>query len=191
MTILPTSEILQFWFGETDAPREVWFQKDDAFDAEIKRRFEPALLEALRSPHLVHPRTLDRDGRLALLILTDQFSRNMYRGTPASFAGDPLALECCKQLIASGQDAHVSPVRRVFVYLPLEHAEDIRLQGQSLMMYRKLAAEHPETKTNLVYAEKHYEIVARFGRFPHRNAILGRPSTPEEIAFLKTPGSSF
>jgi uncharacterized protein (DUF924 family) len=191
MTTLPTSEILRFWFGEDDTPRDAWFQKDDAFDAEIKRRFETPLLEALRAPHLVHPRGLARDERLALVILTDQFPRNMYRGTPASFSGDALALECCKHLLASGQDQQLTPLRRAFVYLPLEHAEDIRLQGQSMMMYRRLAAEHPEMKSNLKYAERHYEIIARFGRFPHRNAILGRHSTPEEAAFLKTPGSSF
>jgi uncharacterized protein (DUF924 family) len=193
MTTLPTSEILLFWFGAEalDAPREAWFKKDDAFDAEIKRRFETPFLEAMRAPHLVHPKGLSRDERLALLILTDQFPRNMYRDTPAAFSGAELALACCKHLLASGQDEQLVPLRRIFVYLPLEHAEDIRLQGQSLMMYRKLSSEHAGMKTYLVYAEKHYEIIARFGRFPHRNAILGRPSTPEELAFLKTPGSSF
>ena len=175
-------DVVAFWFSEAAKPR--WFARDDAFDAELRQRFGPLLAQARRGElaHWAeHP-----DGALALVILLDQVSRNIHRGTPEAFAGDGLALDCAKDAIARGFDLAVAPDRRVFFYVPFEHAEKLADQERGVALFEALGDEN-----YLGYMRRHRDIVARFGRFPHRNAILGRISTPEEIEFLKQPGSSF
>jgi uncharacterized protein (DUF924 family) len=177
-------EVLAFWFGPADERRPEWFRKDDAFDAQIRERFgaqvEQALAGALREW------ADSTDGALARVLLLDQFTRNIFRGKPRAFAGDALALEAARAIVVHGHDMQLSPLRRVFVYLPYEHAEDRAVQHESLRLFEALG--DPDF---LDYARRHAALVERFGRFPHRNAILGRASTPEEIEFLKQPGSGF
>ena len=171
--------VLAFWRA---AGPDAWFEKDDAFDAEIRARFL-ATYEAAAAGRLTWDKT--PDGALALLIVLDQFPRNMFRGTARSFASDSLALTAARGTIARGFDRLLSPVERRFIHLPFEHAEDLAAQRRSLALCHALDPE------DMQYAKRHYEIIARFGRFPHRNAALGRQSTAEEIEFLKQPGSSF
>ena len=176
-------DVLDFWFGAGDGARPEWFRKDTAFDAEIRARFAGAVDAALED-RLDWPDTLD--ARLARLLLLDQFTRNAFRDTPRAFAGDTLALALARRMVAEGDDLRVAPVRRTFVYLPFEHAEDIAAQHEAMRLYQALG-----DADALDWARKHFEIIERFGRFPHRNAVLGRVSTPEEIEFLKQPGSRF
>lgn len=181
-------EVLDFWFGapgsrERGRPRKAWFRKSEPFDAEIRRRFLDTWEQAARGE-------LERWqatplASLALVVTLDQFPRNMFRGTARAFASDSLAFAVARETIAREFDRLLSPVERSFVYLPFEHAEDLAAQRRSLALFHALDGEQVE------YARRHYEIIARYGRFPHRNAILGRPSTAEEIEFLKQPGSSF
>jgi uncharacterized protein (DUF924 family) len=180
--------VLDFWFGAPDSrergtSRKLWFRKSDAFDAEVRERFHTTWEAAFRGD-LQRWQATPLAG-LALVIVLDQFPRNMFRGTPRAFASDGPALVAAGNLAARGFDRVLSPVERSFAYLPFEHAEDLVSQRRSLELYRPLAPSLRE------YARRHYEIIARFGRFPHRNAILGRESTPEETEFLKGPGSSF
>ena len=140
--------------------------------------------------------TASARGALAVVILLDQFSRNMFRGTPRAFAQDPLALAICNSAVDTGMDEELSPLERSFLYLPMEHSEDLAVQERSVrcfgaLLERCAAADRDLFAEFLDYAEQHRRIVARFGRFPHRNAVLGRPSTPEELRFLEAPGSSF
>ncbi|MDQ6620636.1 MAG: DUF924 domain-containing protein [Pseudomonadota bacterium] len=181
--------ILAFWFGPTpDASREEWFRKDDAFDAEIRTRFEAAVIAALAGQHVDWAATAR--GSLALVLLLDQFTRNIYRGTARAFAGDQAALHTAETAIAGGLDLSLRAVERWFLYMPFQHAEDRAMQRRSLELFGKLALE-TGLDSPLEWAGKHERVVARFGRFPHRNAVLGRPSTPEEEAFLREPGSRF
>jgi uncharacterized protein (DUF924 family) len=129
--------------------------------------------------------------RLARIIVLDQFTRNIYRGTAKAFAGDPLALEAAQALDDSGANQTLPPVQRGFSFLPFEHAENLSLQLRSVDLFDMLAADAPGYAGMLDYAKRHYEVIRRFGRFPHRNAILGRDSTPEEVEFLKQPGAGF
>lgn len=177
------SDLLHFWFGSSDAPRPEWFRKDVAFDTEIRTRFGAAI-EAALAGTLGWPDTLD--ARLARVLLLDQFTRNAFRDTPRAFAGDALALALARRMVAEGDDLRIAPVRRTFVYLPFEHAEDLAAQHEAMRLYRALGDAEA-----LDWARKHFEVIQRFGRFPHRNAILGRASTPEEIEFLQQPGSRF
>jgi uncharacterized protein (DUF924 family) len=186
-------EVLAFWFGAPESPefgrpRAAWFVKSAAFDAEIRDRFL-ATHEAAASGALDvwAARPL---GALALAVVLDQFPRNMFRGTPRAFATDPRALDLARAIVARGFDAAMLPVQRWFAYLPFEHAEDLGAQRESLRLFERIAAEAGGAGT-FAYAMRHYAVIARFGRFPHRNATLGRASTPEETAFLKEPGSSF
>jgi uncharacterized protein (DUF924 family) len=183
------SEVLAFWFGPPPhAARAAWFRKDAAFDAEIRSRFgaavEAALAGALRewtaTPH----------GTLARVLLLDQFTRNLFRDTPRAFAGDRDALAMAAAAVDAGHDRALDPYERWFLYLPFEHAEDAAAQQRSLALFGALAAETGD-RGPLEWAEKHAAIVRRFGRYPHRNAIVGRVSTPAEIEFLKEPGSRF
>lgn len=128
---------------------------------------------------------------LAELLLLDQFTRNVFRGTPRAFAGDARALVLARQLVDSGAHLALHPLERAFAYLPFEHAEDLAMQDRSVALFEALATGDPYFDDTLDYARRHRDIVQRFGRFPHRNAILGRASTPDEIAFLQQPGSSF
>ena len=178
---------MKFWFA--GAPRdERWFQKNAAFDAEIRARFLALHEEAAAGK-------LDRWKEtavecLALIILLDQFPRNMFRGTARSFATDGGALEAARHAVLHGYDRSMTPSERMFVYLPFEHSESAADQEEACKLTEPLAA-FPETHDVYRYAERHREIVARFGRFPHRNAAIGRASTPGEIEFLKEPGSGF
>jgi uncharacterized protein (DUF924 family) len=186
-------EVLAFWFGEAGSPergkpRAAWFRKDLDFDAEIRRRFL-----ALHASAALGERERWRErpeALLALIVVLDQFSRNLYRDDPRAFSQDAAALACAREMIDRGWDAALLPVERQFAYLPFEHAEDLALQDRSVALFSALEA-FPETKGLTEWAEKHRAIVRRFGRFPHRNAALGRASTPEEIAFLREPGSRF
>jgi uncharacterized protein (DUF924 family) len=193
MTLDPQAlDVLRFWFGEGPpyAARPEWFRKSDDFDREIERRFSPLIEAALRDE--LASWASDAQTALARVIVLDQFTRNTFRNTPKAFAGDALALAAAQAMVAAGQDRQLAPVQRVFVYLPFEHAEDLRAQETSMQLFGRLAEEAPQEGTGwLDYARRHHEVVVRFGRFPHRNAILGRASTPEEAEFLRQPGSSF
>jgi uncharacterized protein (DUF924 family) len=192
----PVEEILQFWFDVPDRPgsdygqqRSVWFKKDPAFDATIRQQFL-SLYEQAAAGHLNHWQPQPRPC-LALLLLLDQFPRNLFRGDPRSFATDAQALAIAHQAIAQGFDQTLAPVERVFVYLPLEHSENLADQDQCVALFEQLHRHHPDFASTLDFAHRHREVIQRFGRFPHRNAILGRPSTPAEAEFLQQPGSGF
>ena len=179
-------QLLHFWFIET-VPAQGW-RVDPAFDAKIAERFS-AVHAAAVAGELYGWRVQPR-GRLAEILVLDQFSRNLYRGDARAFSQDARALACAEEMLARGWDARLLPVERQFAYLPFEHAEDLAMQDRSVSLFASLEA-FPETKGLTEWAEKHRVIVRRFGRFPHRNAALGRESTPEETAFLREPGSSF
>lgn len=182
--IRPTAKaaqnVLSFWFEGTKPWR--WFRRDRAFDAEIRRRFDALYRAALMGRLEVwraHPRFV-----LALIILLDQFSRNIHRDTPRAFAADAHALEVAEDAIRRRFDLLFPAKERAFFYMPFMHSEDLETQERSVALFK---ARLPGSM-NLPFAVEHYEIVRSFGRFPHRNRILGRKSTPEEIAFLKAGG---
>ncbi len=182
-------DILTFWFGDRTNPqretyRDIWFTKSDAFDAEIARRFGIDVEAALQGS--LTDWEADVDGTLALILLLDQFNRNLNRGTARAFAGDAHALRLARTALAKGFDQKVPLVERQFFYMPFEHSEDLKDQDHCCELMATLG--NPKL---VDYAERHRAIIKRFGRFPHRNHALGRPSTPEEVEFLKTPGSSF
>jgi uncharacterized protein (DUF924 family) len=185
------ADVLLFWFGPADERGrrdKRWFEKDDAFDRECRNRFLRLHEEAAAGRLGTWKQAPDEC--LALILLLDQFPRNMFRGTPRAFATDPLALEAARHAVAQGFDKTLLPVERMFVYLPFEHSEALEDQEKACELSKPLTA-YPETADAYRYAVLHRDIIRRFGRFPHRNAILGRASTPEEIEFLKQPGSSF
>ena len=182
-------EILDFWFGATPhAARDVWFRKDAAFDATIRGRFGDAIETALYGGFVDW--TVSAPGALARVLLLDQFTRNAFRDTARAFAGDTQALATSQRAIASALDRALDPYERWFLYMPFQHCEDVAVQQRSVDIFAALAADTGLTGP-LDYARRHAAIVRRFGRFPHRNAILGRASTPEEAAFLAGPGSTF
>lgn len=187
-------EVLQFWFGAPGEPghgqaRPEWFRKDASFDATIARRFGGLIAKALAGG--LREWDARPQGRLARILVLDQFTRNAFRETPRAFAGDPLALEAALALVDDGADRALSPLERWFAYMPFEHAEDLAMQEHSVTLFTALCAEHPALADALHYARLHRDVIAQFGRFPHRNDILGRASTPEERSFLQTPGSRF
>ena len=183
------TDILDFWFLPKSHPdhgtnRMEWFQKNDAFDAEIKNRFADTYQQA-KSGELLN--WCDhKEGTLALIIVLDQFPRNMFRGTAEAFATDGKARELANHMIDRGFFEQLSENEKIFAALPFEHSEDLDDQLKSVAIYQEFA-----TQIQIDYALKHKEFIERFGRFPHRNAALGRDNTAEETAFLKTPGSSF
>lgn len=187
--------VLDFWFlpagseGHGAARRE-WFHKDAQFDAQIRERFG-ALIELALAGGLQAWEEGGALPALALVVLLDQFTRNAYRGTPRAFAGDALALHAARRLVDSGAEQTLMAQQRSFVYLPFEHAEDLAMQRRSVELFTRLSATQPGIENSLDYAHRHCVIIERFGRFPHRNQILGRASTPEELAFLQQPGSGF
>ena len=199
--LVTPDEVLRFWLGAVpldaqamQAMQACWFQKDDAFDTELRRRFLPTI-EAARAGQLAHWADAPEHW-LALLIVLDQFPRNAYRGHPDSFASDALALEVAQDGIARGDDQRLPPMARIFCYLPLEHAEDADCQARSVALFQALCdAPDAEPKTffevTLDFARKHQDVIERFGRFPHRNGILGRVSTAEERVYLAQPGAGF
>jgi uncharacterized protein (DUF924 family) len=184
--------ILDFWFGSRDSAeygkaRALWFRKDDATDGAMRGRFGADVETALEGgfSDWTEPRHL-----LARVLLLDQFTRNVFRGTPRAFAGDGPALALSRSAIARGDDSVLAPVERWFLYMPFEHAEDADAQQASLELFARLRDETGMTDP-LAWAERHAAVIRRFGRYPHRNAILGRESTAGEIAFLAQPGSGF
>jgi len=191
-------DILVFWFGnEPKQPLKnaaQWWQKDPDFDQKVKEHFEAPLQQAIRGE--LESWRADARTCLAYIILTDQFSRNMYRDTPQMFAQDALALAACLHGMEQGQDRELTSVQCWFFYMPMMHSEDWKIQQRAVQSFRDLADHaEPAFKETLAnaydFAVKHAAIVERFGRFPHRNKLLGRESTAEERAFLKQPGSSF
>lgn len=188
-------DVLDFWFGAPGiaahgGPREVWFRKDEAFDAAIRERFAATIERGLRGElegWAAAPRPA-----LAQVIVLDQLTRNAFRGTPRAFAGDARALAAAGRMVGERQDEALEAVERAFVYLPFEHAEGLAAQDEAVRLFTRLATLAPDVATSMLdYAHRHRAVIERFGRFPHRNEILGRRSTAEEIAFLKEPGSSF
>ncbi len=175
-------EVLDFWFRELD--RKAWFEKSDATDTLVRNRFlalHEKLAREVKPPSNLPPRAM-----LAAVIVFDQFPRNMFRGTPRAFATDPLALALARHMVDAGLDRDLSKDERMFLYLPFEHSEQAAEQSRCCALFALL-----EDAELVRYAYAHKDIIDRFGRFPHRNAILGRASTPGEIEFLKQPGSSF
>lgn len=195
---IPTSAILDFWFLPPTAvgygqARAEWFCKSEAFDTEIRHRFAPAIMQCIAAGDLSPEQhaALSVEQALARIILLDQMTRNAFRDTAQAFAGDALALSSSLALLASGRDLQLGAVQRWFIYLPLEHAEDLPLQERSVALFAQLAQEQPYLMSAYEYAVKHRDVIARFKRFPHRNQILGRSSSSEELAFLQQPGSRF
>ena len=176
------SDVLAFWFDEC-AP-EQWFRKDDTFDALLRDRFGALHAEAAGGGLAAWEESAD--GRLALLLLLDQMSRNIHRDYPRAFAQDDRARAVARRAIAAGDHVFAPRDRALFLYLPFEHSEEAADQLLSVTLFRALG-----DADLLDYADRHRVIVDRFGRFPHRNAILGRASTPDELAFLEQPNSSF
>jgi uncharacterized protein (DUF924 family) len=179
-TSIGPQAVLAFWRA---AGPDKWFTKDDAFDAEVRDKFL-ATYDAAAAGKLDHWEATP-EGALALVIVLDQFPRNMFRGTARAFAADPLALAAAKHAVARGYDRDLLDVEKQFVYLPFEHSESLADQERACELMKPLGDEL------LDWAVRHRRIIERFGRFPHRNSILGRESTPEEIEFLKQPGSGF
>jgi len=175
-------EILHFWFEETSPAQ--WWKKDAAFDGLIAARFGALHRRACQCE--LHRWRAIPEGRLAEIIVLDQFSRNIHRDTPGAFAADPQALALAQEAVAAGADRALTPGQRVFLYMPYMHSESLAIHDIAVELFR--ANGIPD---NLDFEIRHRDIIARFGRYPHRNAILGRQSTAEEIAFLGQPGSSF
>jgi uncharacterized protein (DUF924 family) len=188
-----SQEVLDFWFGREGEEgygefREVWFTKDPEFDREIRDRFE-SLYEQAAAGRLEGWQS-NPQSSVALIVVLDQFPRNMFRGDARMYATDGLARVAALHAVEHAYDRELPPFQRLFVYLPFEHSEDLEDQRRSMELFRRLAAEMG-SQDLLGYAARHMEIVERFGRFPHRNEILGRPTTPEEAEFLAGPDSSF
>lgn len=182
--------ILAFWFADgPDTWREAWFKRDDAFDAAIRARFAPWLAEARAGA--LDGWTATPQGTLALLVLLDQFPRNLYRGTAEAFACDAQARDVAREaVLARRQDLALSPMQRCFAYLPFEHSEAMADQDLAVALFEGLRDDprHARPGGIIGYAWAHRAVIARFGRFPHRNAALGRPGTPAEQAWLDAGG---
>ncbi len=174
--------VLAFWFGEATAQQ--WFAKDDAFDATIRERF--GALHRRLSREVPAQWLADPASQLAAVIVLDQFSRNLHRGSPAAYAQDEAALALARMAVARGDDGPLQPSERHFLYMPFMHSENLADQDECVRLMGGLGLGEA-----LDAARRHRAIIARFGRFPHRNAALGRETTPEEETFLKEPGSSF
>lgn len=197
------NDVITFWFGTSPTPtREVmnrWFVKDPAFDDDIRSKFGSLRADGVAGK-LSSWRGAAR-GELALLVLIDQFSRNLFRDDPRAFAADPVALAIARDLLASDRARELTFIQRVVALLPFEHAEDRSAQVEGIAAFETLLADAKASgadaatvamiASGLEYAHKHSDIVDKFGRFPHRNAALGRASTPDELAFLEMPGSRF
>lgn len=189
----PWQAVLDFWFGERTDPnygrsRQEWFIKNPVFDDLVREHLESFHQQAKLG--LFKNWRQKPNGCLALIILLDQVPRNLFRRTPQAFATDNKALEIAQWAIANSFDQNLLTVQRLFLYLPFEHSEAIADQRRSLELFNNLK-DDPEAKSYIDYAQKHFEVIERFGRFPHRNHILGRASTPAEQDFLQQPGSSF
>jgi uncharacterized protein (DUF924 family) len=200
VTVAP-DDVLWFWLGDVDgdglaeqALTQRWWRKDPDFDHEVAAKFEPtwqAIMAGDREAWLETPHST-----LAYVIVLDQFSRNMFRNTPRAFEGDPTALRVAADGVKRGIDRALHGHERVFFYMPFEHSEDLAVQERGVELFTAMRDQsegrvREAVAENVDYAKRHRDVIARWGRFPHRNRILGRPSTPEEIEFLKQPGSSF
>ena len=187
------NEVLDFWFGRSNSPefgkvQDKWFKKDVDFDTEVRSNF-------LGQYELAASGKLDSwqespDNCLALILLLDQFPRNMFRETPQAFATDSKALAAAEYAVNHNFDSQLLTVQKWFIYLPFEHSENLEHQQNSVELFSRLQSE-PDSQSVIDYAIRHLEIIERFGRFPHRNQILGRETTLEETEFLKLPGSGF
>jgi uncharacterized protein (DUF924 family) len=188
--------VLDFWFLPPDHPqhgrfRREWFRKDDDFDAAIRSRFGTLVETALSGGLTEWEATAE--GALARILLLDQFTRNIFRDTPRAFAGDAEALALAERLVGSGRDKNLPPLLRWFVFMPFEHSESLLEQERSVALFAALRREAQDEAFDAAYdyALRHRAVIERFGRFPHRNAVLGRESTPEEIAAMQQPGFLF
>jgi uncharacterized protein (DUF924 family) len=180
--MVETADILDFWFDECNP--EQWFKKNDEFDKLLDSRFGSTVEDALSGRLDGWEET--EEGCLALILVLDQFTRNIYRDTPRAFSGDKKALELSQKCCDNGHLANPDLHRREFILMPMMHSEDIAVQEASLPLFKELGSVE-----GYEYAVKHRDVIAHFGRFPHRNVVLGRQSTNEELEFLKQPGSSF
>jgi len=188
--------ILTFWFGPPDSQeasyaqrRKLWFGKSSETDEYIRTAFYTLYVQAALGE--LDSWQNQADSCLALILLLDQFPRNMFRDDPRAYEADSKALAVARRAIAHGFDQSLSPLQRLFLYLPLEHSEDLADQEESVALIQAIAQECPELQDSYDYALRHRDVIARFGRFPHRNEILGRESTPDEKVFLTQPGSRF
>lgn len=179
---MKTEDILSFWFDETDA--KFWFKKDTGFDALIRERF--LSIHTAASAGELFGWRVTADGRLAEIIILDQFSRNLFRDDARAFACDSLALVLAQEAVSAGALDELEPRRQAFLIMPYMHSESGLIHEEAVKLFSR-----PGLEYNLDFEIRHKEIIDRFGRYPHRNALLGRRSTPEEEAFLKEPGSSF
>jgi len=180
--MLNDTDILDFWFKEISP--EQWFQKSDAFDQEISQRFTKIHMQASQGECYTWRKTIS--GRLAEIIVLDQFSRNLFRNDARSFAYDSMALVLAQEAIQTGEDQNLSPQQRSFLYMPFMHSESLAIHTRAVELFSQ-----PGLEMNYDFEIKHKVIIERFGRYPHRNAILNRKSTEEELAFLKEPDSHF
>ncbi|MBK5414985.1 DUF924 family protein [Pseudomonas sp. TH31] len=197
----PWQPLLEWWFGSSESPDDVaadkgqlWFGKRDSQDLEAQTRFGDWVEQALAGG--LTDWAQRPEGWLALVLLLDQLPRMIFRDTPKSFAGDRRAQALVAQGIAADFDRQLRPIQRVFIYLVFEHCENLVVQNEAVSRFIELLAQQPEADRtvfadNLDYAERHQKVIAKFGRFPHRNGVLGRVSTAEEIEFLSGPGSRF
>jgi len=176
------SDIIHFWY--TQIPPRSWFIKDQAFDTMLKRTFGHTH-QCAAAGELAHWRQKPL-GQLAEIIVLDQFSRNLFRDSPKAFAYDGQALVLAQTAIAHGADLGLAPMHKCFMYMPLMHSESALIHQQAVMLFNQ-----PGLENNYTYELKHQAVIGRFGRYPHRNGILKRPSTPEEVVFLSEPGSGF
>lgn len=196
---LSKQDILKFWFQETDSEKlgttmKRWFDPDKKFDNEIKSKFSDTVEDALNGK--LEDWTSTIDGSLALILIYDQFTRNIHRNSGTAYTGDRRALAISKNIISLGYDKDLPLLQRLFLYMPFMHTEDKSAQKQSVELYTELANDAPSEvkkyfKDSLDFAKKHKEIIDTFGRFPHRNKDLGRESTKEENEFLKKKGRGF
>ncbi len=186
-------EVLEFWFGTPDdadygQQRKIWFTKNPEFDEKVRSLFTLQYQQAATGQ--LDDWKTSPQSCLALIILLDQLPRNMFRGQPKSFATDTLALAYAQHAVTQGFDQELLPLQRWFVYMPFEHSENIEDQHQSIELFKKLL-DQENISEPIDYANRHFKVIESFGRFPHRNDILGRETTPEEAEFLTQPGSSF
>lgn len=177
-------EVIRFWFEESQ-PQQ-WFQKNDSYDREISERF--MVTHDMAKKDLCADWTKDADGVLALCLVLDQFPRNMFRGTAKAFETDDKALLISKEALHRGFDSVLSPVKRKFVYMPFMHSENVEEQKRCVSLFEAMKGDDP---MSYEYAVKHMEVIEKFGRFPHRNAVLGRDSSEDELNYLKLPGAGF
>jgi len=176
------NRVIQFWFHDIEPV--FWFKKDEAFDRQIRQQFEQTYWAATRGECFTW--RVDAAGRLAEIIVLDQFARNLFRDSAQAFACDGMALLLAQEMVAQGLDEAMPVEMRKFVYMPYMHSESVIIHEQALKLFSQ-----PGLEDNLHYEKLHFEIIRRFGRYPHRNKMLGRQSTQQELEFLEQPGSSF